>query len=297
MIAIAAPAKINLTLHVLGRRADGYHELDSLVVFASLHDLLRVEAADGLSLKIAGPTAAALAAVPAADNLVLRAARALAASAGIAAPAAALALDKHLPVAGGIGGGSADAAAALLALVRLWRLELTDAALARIALSLGADVPVCLASRPMTMTGIGERLAAAPALPPLGILLVNPRVALSTAQVFAALNGRFGAPPPARYAANDAASLFAALQAGRNDLEAPARRIAPIIGEVLVGLSSLPGARLARMSGSGATCFALFDDEAGAIAAERALGAARRGWWSAAGRLIGGRDEIALQPA
>jgi len=297
MIAVAAPAKINLTLHVLGRRADGYHELDSLVAFASLHDVLRAAPAQVLSLTVGGPTAGALATTPQADNLVMRAARALAASAGIVAPVAALALDKHLPVAGGIGGGSADAAAALLALVRLWRLDISDTALARVALSLGADVPVCLASKPMAMTGIGERLVAAPALPPLGILLANPRIALPTAEVFAALNGRFGAPTPLRYVANDAAALIAALQGSRNDLEAPARRIAPVIGDLLAVLSALPGARLARMSGSGATCYALFDDEAAAIKAEPALNGARRGWWSAAGRLIGGRDEITPQSA
>jgi 4-diphosphocytidyl-2-C-methyl-D-erythritol kinase len=306
MIAVAAPAKINLTLHVLGRRADGYHRLDSLVAFASLHDVVRVahapqsegvEDATGLTLDLTGPGAADLAAdlakTPSRENLVLRAARALAAAAGIADPAAALRLYKTLPVAGGIGGGSADAAATLIALARLWRLDLTDAAMADIALPLGADLPVCLASRPTMMSGIGERLAPAPALPPLGVLLVNPRVALPTAAVFQALEG-FGEETRLAYQANDAASLLAALRAGRNDLETPARRLAPVVGEVLTALAELPDARLARMSGSGATCFALFDDAAAAADGARALGARRDGWWIASGRLIADRADIAV---
>ncbi|HEY4135665.1 MAG TPA: 4-(cytidine 5'-diphospho)-2-C-methyl-D-erythritol kinase [Alphaproteobacteria bacterium] len=298
MIAVAAPAKVNLTLHVLGRRADGYHRLDSLVAFASLHDVLRAEDAAGLTLDLAGPGAEALAddlaRTPSRENLVLRAARALAEAAGIADPAAALGLYKTLPVAGGIGGGSADAAAALIALARLWRLDLTDAAMADIALPLGADLPVCLASRPTMMSGIGERLTPAPALPPLGLLLVNPRVALPTAAVFQALDGHFGAETRLAYQANDAPSLLAALRAGRNDLEAPARRLAPVVGEVLAALERLPGARLARMSGSGATCFALFDDASAAEAAARVLRAGHESWWIAAGRLIADRAEISV---
>jgi 4-diphosphocytidyl-2-C-methyl-D-erythritol kinase len=293
MIAIPAPAKINLTLHVLGRRADGYHLLDSLVAFASVHDVVRAEDAYALTLTVDGPTAQDLAANLQGENLVLRAARRLAEAAGITAPAAALALHKTLPVAGGIGGGSADAAAALIALAKLWRLDLTDAALAAIALPLGADLPVCLASRAAYMSGIGELLVPAPKLPPLGILLVNPRVALPTAAVFQALNGRFGDGESLAYRQNDESSLFAALREGRNDLEAPARRLAPVIGDLLAVLADLPGARLARMSGSGATCFALFDDEAVARAADGVLRADARGWWSAAGRLIANRDELA----
>lgn len=299
MIAIPAPAKINLTLHVLGRRADGYHLLESLVAFASPHDVVRAREADALSLAVDGPAAGDLAANLQGENLALRAARRLADAAGIAVPTAALLLHKALPVAGGIGGGSADAAATLLALAKLWRLDLSEAALAALALPLGADLPVCLASRAMLMSGIGERLAPAPALPPLGILLVNPRVALPTADVFRTLAARpaqsaDGAPSPLAYRAGDAASLLAALRGGRNDLEAPARRLAPVVGDVLAALAGLPGARLARMSGSGATCFALFDDEAAARAAEDGLRAGARGWWSAAGRLIANRDDIAV---
>ncbi len=292
MIAIAAPAKINLTLHVLGRRADGYHLLDSLVAFASLHDVVRASDGAALTLAVDGPTAGDLAANLQGDNLVLRAARQLAKAAGLSAPKAALALHKALPVAGGIGGGSADAAAALLALAKLWRLDMSEAAMADIALPLGADLPVCLASRPMTMSGIGERLAPASALPPLGILLVNPRVALPTAEVFRALNGGFGPAGSLTYLVGDAPSLLAALRAARNDLEPPALRLAPVIGDVLAALRVLPGARLARMSGSGATCFALFDNEAAARAAQAALPVSAQDWWSAAGRLIAGRDEL-----
>ncbi|HEU0072249.1 MAG TPA: 4-(cytidine 5'-diphospho)-2-C-methyl-D-erythritol kinase [Alphaproteobacteria bacterium] len=294
MIAIAAPAKINLALHVIGRRADGYHELDSLVAFASVHDAVRAQSADALTLSIGGPGAASLAALPPDDNMILRAARRLAEIAGIRVPHAALTLDKTLPIASGIGGGSADGAAALLALRDLWRLDMDEARLAEAALSLGADLPVCLGSRPAIMQGIGERLSPAPALPKLGILLVNPRVALPTPNVFRALAGKFGQPMTLDYRVGDAASLLANLRALRNDLQAPAISLAPVVADVLAALEALVGARLARMSGSGATCFALFDTEAAAQDAERAMRAAHEGWWSAAGRLIASRDEIAL---
>ena len=294
MIAIPAPAKINLALHVIGRRVDGYHELDSLVAFASVHDTVRAQTADALTLSIAGPGAASLASLPADDNMILRAARRLAEIAGIRVPHAALALEKILPIASGIGGGSADGAAALLALRDLWRLDMDEARLAEAALSLGADLPVCLGSRPSIMQGIGERLSPAPALPALGILLVNPRVALPTPDVFRALAGKFGQPMTLDYRAGDAASLLANLRVLRNDLQAPAISLAPVVADVLAALDALAGARLARMSGSGATCFALFDTEAAAQDAGRVMRAAHEGWWSAAGCLIAGRDEIAL---
>ena len=176
-----APAKVNLFLHVIGRRADGYHLLDSLVVFAEAADVLRAEPAQALTLHLDGPFAAGLAAEP--DNLVLRAARALAAETGVA-PRARLSLHKNLPVASGIGGGSADAAAALRLLCRLWQVAPDPAALARFAIGLGADVPVCLAGRASRMGGIGERIEPAPTLPACGIVLVNPGVAVATAEVF-----------------------------------------------------------------------------------------------------------------
>ena len=269
-----APAKVNLALHVLGRRADGYHLLDSLVVFAEVGDTLRAGAADGLSLAVAGAFAPALAADG--ENLVLRAARALAAAGGIA-PRARLALRKQLPVASGIGGGSADAAAALRLLSRLWRLDLPAAELSALALTLGADVPVCLAGRPARMTGVGEVLDAAPRLPACGIVLVNPGVAVATPSVFRVRTGDFSPPLDLPQRWQDAAALAATLSACRNDLQAPAISLAPAIADVLAALRATENNLLARMSGSGATCFALFATAADAEAA--AVAVARPGWW------------------
>lgn len=281
MIAEYAHAKVNLFLHVTGRRADGYHLLDSLVVFAEAADLLQGEAAEALSLALDGPEAAALVAEP--DNLVLRAARSLAQAAGVA-PGAALRLTKALPVASGIGGGSADAAAVLRLCARLWGVRLAPARLEALAAGLGADVPACLASRPVRMGGVGEVLRAAPALPRFGLVLANPRVAVATPSVFRARSGPFrpAAALPAGWP--DAAALARDLAALANDLEAAAIGLCPAIAEVLARLSSLPGARLARMSGSGATCFALFDDPDAARAAAALLPA---GWWRWGGGLAG----------
>ena len=277
----AAPAKVNLYLHVTGRRADGYHLLDSLVVFGAAADALEAAPAAGLSLALEGPFAAGLQAE--ADNLVLRAARALAAEAGISAQAA-LRLGKHLPVASGIGGGSADAAAALRLLDRLWGLGLPAARLASIGERLGADVPVCLASRPRRMQGVGEVLLPAPALPDCGLLLVNPGEALSTPAVFRARGPGFtpAATLPAGWA--DAAAMARDLGLLRNDLEAAAIACCPPVAEVLAALRGLPGCLLGRMSGSGATCFGIFATPAEARAAAAALPA---GWWHAAGGLFG----------
>jgi 4-diphosphocytidyl-2-C-methyl-D-erythritol kinase len=292
-VAEHAPAKVNLFLHVTGRRdTDGYHLLDSLAVFGPAAD--RVEArpapAGRLTLALDGPEGAALAEEP--DNLVLRAARALLAAAapgeedGAPPPGAALRLTKRLPVASGIGGGSADAAAALRALDRLWGLHLGEAALARIALGLGADVPVCVASRPARMQGIGEVLRPAPALPPCGMLLVNPLVALPSPSVFRARAGTpFSRPAELPESWPDAAAMARDLAALRNDLEAPAIGLCPPVAAVLAALRALPGCLLARMSGSGATCFGLF------TSAEAAAGAAGRlppAWWQAAGALAAG---------
>jgi 4-diphosphocytidyl-2-C-methyl-D-erythritol kinase len=275
-----APAKVNLDLLITGRRADGYHELDSLVVFTSPADRLILHSAKDFSLEVRGPFAAALAG---ADNLVLRAAQALAAHAG-RTPQARIVLEKNLPVAAGLGGGSADAAATLRGLDRLWRLGLGTAALAALAERLGADVPVCLAARPARMRGIGERLEPVPGLPALALLLVNPNQPLATAAVFAALGALPEAlpergPPPA-----DRAGLLDWLRARPNHLEAPARRLLPAIDEMLAALARQPGCALARMSGSGATCFGLFADAAACAQAETALRRARPDWWIAAGR-------------
>ncbi|MDI3308648.1 MAG: 4-(cytidine 5'-diphospho)-2-C-methyl-D-erythritol kinase [Acetobacteraceae bacterium] len=279
-----APAKVNLFLHVTGRRADGYHLLDSLVVFGPAADVLHAAPADGLSLALEGPFGARLEAEP--DNLVLRAARALAAAAGIE-PRAALRLEKRLPVASGIGGGSADAAAALRLLDRLWGLGLGAARLREIGAGLGADVPVCIESRPARMGGVGEALSPAPLLPDCGLLLVNPGVTLATPAVFRARSGDFSPSAVLSPGWPDAAAMARDLAALRNDLEAPAMALCPSVVEVLAALAALPGCLLARMSGSGATCFGLFVDAAAARSAARLL---PQGWWREAGGLYGGGD-------
>jgi 4-diphosphocytidyl-2-C-methyl-D-erythritol kinase len=274
--AEAAPAKLNLFLHVTGRRDDGYHLLDSLAVFAGLSDTLTAAPADALSLTVTGPFAAAAGGSD--DNLVLRAARALAPGCG-----AALALEKMIPVAAGLGGGSSDAAAALRLLARLWHLPPAPPTL---AVTLGADVPVCLTPRPARMQGIGEILSPAPALPQgLGLLLANPRLPLATPPVFRARSGAFDAPAtlPTRFA--DAADLAAFLASTRNGLEAAAISLCPPIAAVLAACAALPGALLARMSGSGPTCFALFATVAEAEAAAQALSAREPGWWTWGGGL------------
>jgi 4-diphosphocytidyl-2-C-methyl-D-erythritol kinase len=283
-VEVFAPAKVNLYLHVVGRRADGYHLLDSLVAFAGVGDTLRIAPASRLELLIEGPTAAALTAEP--DNIVLRAARRLAEATG-RSPGAAITLTKRLPVAAGIGGGSADAAAALRGLCALWQVDPGEARLADIGLELGADVPVCLAGRPTQMGGIGEALEPAPALPPAWLVLVNPRIGLSTPAVFKARDGAFSPPAPLTEAPADAAALAAALNHRRNDLAAPAIRLAPVVGEVLAAVAAQPGCLLSRMSGSGATCFGLFASAAAAASAEAALTDRHPAWWTAAAPLVG----------
>jgi 4-diphosphocytidyl-2-C-methyl-D-erythritol kinase len=265
-----APAKVNLTLHVTGQRADGYHLLDSLVVFTALGDRVQVADAPAQSLVVTGPMAAG---VPAdASNLVLRAARLLGGDAG-----AMITLTKTLPMAAGLGGGSSDAAAALRALARLWARPLPAPELAA---RLGADVPVCLAPRPRRMRGIGEVLDEVPPLPALWLVLANPGVALSTQAVFAALTEKTHPPMPATLPrCATAAALATFLHRQRNDLEAPATRLTPVIGQVLAALAAQPGCLLARMSGSGATCFGLFANAGHAAAAARTVSAAEPGWW------------------
>jgi 4-diphosphocytidyl-2-C-methyl-D-erythritol kinase len=274
----AAPAKVNLFLHVVGRRVDGFHLLDSLAVFPDIVDLLHAAEDDRFSLAIAGPFGGALAAE--ADNLVLRAGRALAAAAGIE-PRGRLTLEKHLPVASGIGGGSADAAAALRLLARLWRIAPPAEDLAAVATGLGADVPVCLAGRAARMGGVGEKLDAPPDLPAFAMVLVNPGVGVSTPAVFRARTGGFSprASLPAGWP--DAAAMAADLAGCTNDLEAPARGLCPQIDAVLAKLGAAKGCLLARMSGSGATCFGLFATAGAAEAASAAL--QRPGWWVRAG--------------
>lgn len=277
-VSESAPAKINLSLHVTGRRLDGYHLLDSLVVFADVADRVLASPARGLSLVVAGAEGAGLLADP--DNLVLRAALAM----GV--EDAALVLDKRLPVASGIGGGSADAAATLRALARLTGLPLPDTDQ---VLRLGADVPVCLTGRPARMTGIGEHIHPLPGLPPLACVLVNPRLPVPTPQVFAALQSRDNPPlPDLPAAALATAGDFAGWLArySRNDLVSPAREVAPILSEVQSALDATPGCLLARMSGSGGTHFGLFASLDAARTAASALKGAHPFWWIEAGRIL-----------
>ncbi|GBQ11715.1 4-(cytidine 5'-diphospho)-2-C-methyl-D-erythritol kinase [Swaminathania salitolerans] len=286
-----AHAKINLFLHVTGRRADGYHELDSLAVFAASHDSLRPEErfAEGraVTLAIEGPFAEGLDA--GGDNLVLRAASALAAAAGRPVPGGRLRLTKSLPVASGIGGGSADAAAALRLLAALWHLP--DIDLPALAATLGADVPVCVAQEARRMQGVGEILSPAPRMPPLAMLLVNPGIAVPTPAVFRAWKESGAAFRPAATlprAWNDVESLVDTLGSTSNDLELPAIALYPLIGEVLNDLRQARTCLFARMSGSGATCFGLYPDLDAAESEARRMRA--RGYWAEAGQVGSGAD-------
>lgn len=312
-----ALAKVNLYLHVTGQRGDGYHELDSLVVFADVGDRITATQSDDLSLHISGPFAPQLNG-ELQNNLVLKAARALALHAHLPGHAQ-LHLEKNLPIASGIGGGSADAAATLLALTQLWGLELHDdhlhhaahqmashkdtvRALATLfkvwqddlsshrlqtlALGLGADVPVCLEGRAVFMGGIGEKLDLAPHLPPVWLVLANPGVALSTPAVFQAREGDFSSPARFYETPRDAAQLAALLSERRNDLTAPALSLAPVIGEMLALLEAQEGALLARMSGSGATGFTLFSTPQAATLAASRVQSAQPTWWVAAAKMV-----------
>lgn len=275
-----APAKVNLTLHVLGRRPDGYHALESLVVFAGIADLLTLEPGETLSLTVEGPTAHMAGATG--ENLVVRAANAfLARVPGLRV--GAFRLVKRLPAAAGIGGGSSDAAAALRLLGRLNGLAPDDPAILDVARATGADVPVCLDPRARMMSGAGEHVGPALDLPRLFAVLVNPGVAVPTPAIFKALGLAAGeetdkgAHPPVD--SHDRDALLARLVGGRNDLEPPAMALAPIIGTALDRLRVTPGCRLARMSGSGATVFGLYDDCHAAARAARSLKAAEPDWW------------------
>ncbi|KQN03751.1 4-(cytidine 5'-diphospho)-2-C-methyl-D-erythritol kinase [Sphingomonas sp. Leaf25] len=268
MIVEPAPAKLNLALHVRARRDDGYHELETLFAFVTDGDQVTIAPADVDSFAITGPFGAGLAGEG--DNLVTRARDAFRAVFGEGRPFA-ITLDKHLPVASGIGGGSADAAATLRAMARGAGVAADDPRLMTIAAALGSDVPACLVGRTMIGRGRGERLEPIEA-PHWPVLLVNPGVAVSTAAVFA------GWDRMDRGALEQGDVLTIAL-AGRNDLEAPARALAPAIDAVLALLEAQPGVTLARMSGSGATCFALFADAADCRAAAIAVASAQPGWW------------------
>ena len=284
-------AKVNLSLRVIGRRADGYHDLESVVAFADCADRLTLEPGGELKLATTGPLAAACGDTT--DNLVFKAAKLLA-EAVPNLKLGAFALDKVLPVAAGIGGGSADAAAALRLLANLNNLSLDDRRLQQVALATGADVPVCLFSRACDMTGVGEQLLPL-ALPSMPCVMVNPRVPVATKDVFKALglrNGELlvGATDvlEAPYWPEEGASIadwVEILETVPNDLEAPAMRIEPVIGDVLEALRASAGVKLARMSGSGATCFAIFGASNDAHAAAEKIRRDHPGWWVHAGTL------------
>ena len=275
-LAELARAKVNLTLEIKGKRPDGYHELESLVLFADFGDLVDYRPGGAFSLSVTGPFAAALQG----DNLLERAARIYAELTG-SDPGGAFSLAKHIPVAAGLGGGSADAAAALRILAAQGKPVERPALLAA-ARRIGADVPCCLSASAAIMTGIGDKLQLLAAVAPVPAVLVNPMMPLSTSDVFSELGAApLVAPPvpPAIPKFAGVADLAAYAQARGNDLEAPARRLLPVIGDILTALDAAPGSLLSRLSGSGPTCFALFADMADALAAADAIRHEHPGWW------------------
>lgn len=281
-VSLAAPAKVTLFLNVVGRRDDGMHLLQGLVVFPDAADRITVRPALDLSITIAGPFADRLQAEDAEENLALRAAQLLRDAAGITA-GAHIHLQKHIPVAAGLGGGSADAAATLRALMRLWAIPAETIDLPALALGLGADVPMCLAGASSLFAGIGDKVRPAQAHPACGLLLVNPRQGLPTRDVFAARTAPFAAPDPYFPGTATPAAFAEALAPRGNDLTAAARSLCPEIDSVLAALEELPGCRLARLCGSGATCFGLFDTADDAAAVTQAL--RNPNWWVRAAAL------------
>lgn len=278
-----APAKVNLFLHVTGKRDDGYHLLESLVCFTATGDVLSGELRDDdqITLSITGPMAATLAQDDINENLVMQAAKLLQ---DTCAPkqGADLILDKRLPIASGIGGGSADAAAAIRLLCEMWKLDLDAHTLSRIALSLGADVPVCLHGKTCVMSGIGEEITELPDLPPVPIVLINPGKAVSTPEIFKARADEGFSPTGAwqgKQTFQSAASLADALSECGNDLTLPATGILPEICDVLNALAREDGCLLARMSGSGATCFGIYDTTSQAERAAHAIATQNPDWW------------------
>jgi len=286
MLRIDAPAKINLALHITGRRPDGYHLIDSLVVFAELGDQISVELADKDAFHLEGPEASALSSETASSNLVVRARDALRDTArrtGIELPPVDIRLDKRLPVASGIGGGSADAAATIKALCQLWGDHPGSETLSKLALDLGADVPMCLDGRALIARGIGEALNPVELGFDLDLVIVNPRIGVSTPAVFSVLERRDNAPLPAPDGLDDKDRFLEWLRAARNDLQPPAQRMVPAINDCLSALLGA-GAQLARMSGSGASGFGVFDSAEAAQAAAASLERTKPGWFIAATR-------------
>jgi 4-diphosphocytidyl-2-C-methyl-D-erythritol kinase len=283
----SAPAKLNLYLQVVGKRADGYHLLDSLVVFADIADHISVERADHLSVATTGPFADH--AGPVEQNLALRAAQALQHSTGCTL-GAHITVEKNIPVGAGLGGGSADAAATLKLLNSYWSLGLDRAQLIQMGLTLGADVPACVMGGTLRMEGIGEVLTQLPDLPEVPILLVHPDTGLSTPQVFRALAGRHsGVAPESAADFKTAGELIASIASLRNDLEAPAIELLPVIGEVLEAIKETRGCSIARMSGSGSACFGIYANPQAAADAVTILTSRHPHWWVRAGRLSGAK--------
>jgi 4-diphosphocytidyl-2-C-methyl-D-erythritol kinase len=284
-LTLAAPAKLNLYLHVTGKRPDGYHLLDSLAAFIDVRDTLTLTPSTVLAFTADGPFANGFGDEEPSTNLVVRAARGLAQATGRVADVA-LHLTKNLPVASGIGGGSADAAACLRGLARLWGIDPADPIVLGVAAGLGADIPVCVQGRAAYMGGIGTEIAPAPDLPPAGLVLVNPGIGLSTPAVYRARQGEFS--PAARFDSSpaDAAALAALLAERGNDLTDAAVSLVPEIETVLGAIGADRTCLLARMSGSGATCFGLYADGDTATAAAALLKRDHPGWWVAPGRLL-----------
>lgn len=274
-----APAKVNLFLHVTGKRDDGYHLLDSLVVFADVGDHVSIAPSDTLILEHAGPFGDSL--PDPSENLIMRVAKALQSAHNISL-GAHITLTKNLPVASGIGGGSADAAAAIRGLCPLWGIDAGSQLIADLALSLGADVPVCLRGRSTIMRGIGENFIDLDNCPSIHAILVNPGVGVSTPTVFKARNGDFTSLADWTEGQTDPATFIQALGNTQNDLEHPAISLTPVIADVIAALNGLDGVQLARMSGSGATCFALFTNSEAAQAGAAQLKHDHPEWWATA---------------
>lgn len=296
VIRAYAAAKLNLYLHVLGRREDGYHLLDSLVAFASAHDLVEVESTPYFSLQLHGPNSLPLLLEDTDSNLVTKAVKRLAEALG-RKPHVTVKLTKNLPLASGIGGGSADAAAALRGLCALWDVPLDHPEVTALAAKLGADVPVCVGSRTAYFGGTGTELSPAPELPEdCWVVLVNPGVSMPTPAVFEARNGPFSSPARLTTSFTDVRELAALLKEGlRNDLAPAAERLSPVITQVLAALDSTTGCLLSRMSGSGATCFGLYVDFDHAVAAAELLSALRSGWWVQPAALLNDLSGLELE--
>ena len=279
-LLLIAPAKLNLCLHITGKRMDGYHTLESLVAFTELGDTLEITPAQTLTLNVTGPFAEALH-ISEDQNLVMKAASMLRLRTG-ANIGARMVLHKQLPVGSGLGGGSADAAAALCGLHRFWRVDYDENVLHTIAVKLGSDVPACLASHPAWVCGAGEQVKPLAAFPKAWVVLVNPRQPLLTVDVYRGFKGNFSAPGamPERFSSVE--NLVEAIGAKRNDLQEPATLLMPVINDMLAAISATRGCLLSRMSGSGPTCFGIYADEAEAQQSAHGLQQTYSNWWCVA---------------